>query len=99
MCQGDTDPCSEILFSWTPVKEIKVQVELEEYPRSLWGFGILLMDISEGQVLMDMGHKNLLNMRLPVGLFIKPPGHTHTVFAYIVSAAQSRRLLFFLFVF
>lgn len=89
MCQSDTDPCREILFSWTPVKEIKVQGELEEYLLSSWGFGVWLMDNSEGKVLVDMGHKNLMNMRLPVG---RLPSHqaTHTVFSSIVLAAQSR---------
>lgn len=38
--------------------EIKVQGELEEYHWSLWRFDILLMDISEGQVLVDTGQKS-----------------------------------------
>lgn len=54
---SDTDPRSAIFFSLTPVEEIKVQGELEEY-LCLWGFGILLIDITEGPQLIDEGLKN-----------------------------------------
>lgn len=43
------------------------------------------MNISEGQVLVDMGHKNLMNTRLPVERFNKPPGHTHCNFLHFSS--------------